>query len=410
MSIVRLIHSLRQRKGRGLLVWAESVEAFTALAPALREFGTRFPRANAYLFGPPSVMKAIAATELPGIPIPQTYRSKLVLNWIFKQSKARVMLVAWPSQDSQLAVSVAHDRSIPVLLCQWSDTTGEALSQSLSAWPQPPSHGFVWDRASAAALRQAGTPETGIFTVESGQTLPRSATEEIVGQLEPLVGGNEEVKLLNRRLASVGRWLAENQDSPAWGWLISRVCRSVRNVAELGAKLKQPETIVCLGNGPSSTDPRLAEIPHDALFRVNHMWAKSGFLDQPDVVFTGSIGTLERVRHRPIFAFQTRDAERRILPKSLLLPRKIEYLVADVLGTMDFGFYGTYKPTNGAVMLATAVALSPKRLVIAGIDLYQHPAAPIPVTQARPMPIRLGTTKKWKRSSFYPCCCDTEES
>ena len=161
-------------------------------------------------------------------------------------------------------------------------------------------------------------------------------------------------------------------------------------MASLRSRLKDPDTIICLGNGPSSEDARLADIDHDALFRVNHMWAKRGFLDQPDVVFTGSIGTLERVRHRTIFAFQTRDAEQRILPKSLILPRRTEYFVAEVLRTMDFDLYGTYKPTNGAVMLATAIALRPKRLVIAGIDLYQHPAGAYPSDTSTPNAYTIG--------------------
>jgi hypothetical protein len=35
-------------------------------------------------------------------------------------------------------------------------------------------------------------------------------------------------------------------------------------------------------------------------------------------------------------------------------------------------------PTNGALMVAIAAALQPKRIVIAGIDLYQHPAGRYP--------------------------------
>lgn len=391
MSVLRLIHSLRQRKGRGILVWAESVEAFAALAPALRAFGKRFPRANVYLFGPPPVMDALPGSGLPGIPVPQTYRSKMVLNWIFKQSKARVLLVAWPSADSELAVSVARDRAIPVILCQWSGRESEETAGALVGdWPKPPSLGFVWDAAAAAALQRFGTPADSVFVVEGGESLSENAATQIVNHLEPLVGGNEEVKLLNRRLATIGRWLSDSQDSPTWGWLVSRKCRSVPSVTALRSRLGEPETIICLGNGPSSEDSRLESIDHDAVFRVNHMWAKRGFLDKPEVVFTGSIGTLERVRHRTIFAFQTREAEQRILPKSLLLPRRTEYFVAEVLRTMDFEFYGNYKPTNGAVMLATAIALRPKRLVIAGIDLFQHPAGAYPSDTSTPNAYTIG--------------------
>jgi hypothetical protein len=36
------------------------------------------------------------------------------------------------------------------------------------------------------------------------------------------------------------------------------------------------------------------------------------------------------------------------------------------------------RPTNGAVMIATAAVLEPARLVIAGMDLFQHPAGAYP--------------------------------
>ena len=36
------------------------------------------------------------------------------------------------------------------------------------------------------------------------------------------------------------------------------------------------------------------------------------------------------------------------------------------------------RPTNGATMLATAVALNPPRIVIAGIDLFADPAGAYP--------------------------------
>ncbi len=42
--------------------------------------------------------------------------------------------------------------------------------------------------------------------------------------------------------------------------------------------------------------------------------------------------------------------------------------------------FPTYRdvPTNGALMIAVAVALTPARLVISGIDLYSHPQGKYP--------------------------------
>ena len=39
-------------------------------------------------------------------------------------------------------------------------------------------------------------------------------------------------------------------------------------------------------------------------------------------------------------------------------------------------------PTNGALMVAVAAALQPKRLVIAGLDLYRHPEGRYPGSTA----------------------------
>jgi hypothetical protein len=46
-----------------------------------------------------------------------------------------------------------------------------------------------------------------------------------------------------------------------------------------------------------------------------------------------------------------------------------------ILGDLD---WDGVRPTNGATMLATAVALQPARLVIAGIDLFEDPAGAYP--------------------------------
>ena len=46
-----------------------------------------------------------------------------------------------------------------------------------------------------------------------------------------------------------------------------------------------------------------------------------------------------------------------------------------ILGDLD---WDGIRPTNGATMLATAVALQPARLIIAGIDLFEDPAGAYP--------------------------------
>ena len=58
------------------------------------------------------------------------------------------------------------------------------------------------------------------------------------------------------------------------------------------------------------------------------------------------------------------------------------------------------RPTNGAVMLATAVALQPSRLVISGVDLFNHPAGSYPGDSTTPNAYSQGheASRNWR------CC------
>ena len=138
--------------------------------------------------------------------------------------------------------------------------------------------------------------------------------------------------------------------------------------AELNDRLGRPATILCLGNGPSSEDPRIPA-EHDCLFRVNWVWRKRGIRTDPRVVFTAD-PDLPPPDRRAILAFPTRaDAERilgdhrraGVLPPAYLVMSEMPGNFVPQTGPI---------PTNGALMLAAAVSLRPARLVIAGIDLY----------------------------------------
>lgn len=168
-------------------------------------------------------------------------------------------------------------------------------------------------------------------------------------------------------------------------WVSFKVER-IDSIDALNQALGRPATILCLGNGPSSEDPEVASVSHDCLFRVNHLWLKRGFLTKPDMVFTGSKPTLAAVRGA-IFGLMTTKAEARLLVRHFLRPslRRVRYATIE-----RFGLYISeprwqgVRPTNGAVMLATAVALQPARLVISGIDLFSHPAGSYPGDRTTP--------------------------
>jgi hypothetical protein len=56
----------------------------------------------------------------------------------------------------------------------------------------------------------------------------------------------------------------------------------------------------------------------------------------------------------------------------------LRYLTAERLGLFDYASAGELGPTNGALMLALAVACEPEELVVAGMDLFRHPSGAYP--------------------------------
>jgi len=155
--------------------------------------------------------------------------------------------------------------------------------------------------------------------------------------------------------------------------------RRIPGLGELARRLGRPRAIVCLGNGPSSEDPRLAARAGDTVFRVNWIWRGRGLFARPDMVFTVD-PDLPRGRPRPVLAFPTAAVARPILGRHALLahpPTAGFTLLEDWLPAAR-PQPGTAYPTNGALMVAVAAALAPDRLTIAGIDLYRHPAGRYP--------------------------------
>ena len=63
----------------------------------------------------------------------------------------------------------------------------------------------------------------------------------------------------------------------------------------------------------------------------------------------------------------------------LSFARPLEYLVVDNLKDIPDCLDGPqHRPTSGAIMLASAVALQPDQLVIAGLDMFRHPEGSYP--------------------------------
>jgi hypothetical protein len=152
----------------------------------------------------------------------------------------------------------------------------------------------------------------------------------------------------------------------------NRSTRRLDSWEDLRSQLRNPKTILCLGNGPSSEDPRLFDIKYDALFRVNFRWLDRGVFTRPDMVFVGSPFTTSRVSSC-VFGFRTIAWESEMMLRHLLLDlslrRLVHFTYERVSPFLNDGAWSC-APTNGALMVATAVGLRPQRLILAGIDLF----------------------------------------
>lgn len=174
--------------------------------------------------------------------------------------------------------------------------------------------------------------------------------------------------------------------SPRWRGVIKWRVRRYRDEQELKERLKSPKVVLCLGNGPSSEDPMLENVRYDALFRVNHSWLKRKVLADPDVVFTGGRPTMRAVR-ASIFGLPTPDSEERLMLVRAYHPLAghTEFFnVGDMTASLGQFDWGHLRPTNGANMIAAAIALKPEKLVVAGIDLFQHPDGSYPGNASTP--------------------------
>jgi 3-deoxy-D-manno-octulosonic-acid transferase len=198
------------------------------------------------------------------------------------------------------------------------------------------------------------------------------ATERTMTALAPLLPGAP-----GRDSPTPLRWwkrpLFAAANSPSGQALLRRCVRRLDTWQEVREQLGDPRTIACLGNGPSSEDPRLAGLAYDCLFRVNWRWLRRGRHTRPAVIFTGDDRTFEHC-YDGLIAFRTIEEETRILCRVLTRPRHWGRgcFTLERLGSFLTRTAWPARPTNGAAMVAAAVALRPARLILAGIDLYWH--------------------------------------
>lgn len=367
--MLRILRALAQhlgfvprRKGKSLLVWGASRQGFARVRPILEQVSERNPRLNVYyLVASPSLRSQLAAEGV----VPDVFAAPARFGpWTdlcLIRSRAQLLLLAdEPDAAGERLMERAVARGLPV-------ATPAVLAPS--ARPGEAAHSEGWRSKVTLPL-----------AFDAGDV----SVTAMADALQPLIAVKRTPRTLAATDGNRPGGLAAGLPSALLAPIFRRKYRSIATLEELKAELDQPETILCLGNGPSSEDPRLAELPYDALFRVNHFWQERGFLTEPQLVFTGLRAAIKAVSDPVIFAFQTREEEAKLMLKCLSLPRRIAFATAERLGVMDFGDFGVFTPTNGAVMLATAVALQPKRLIVAGMDLFQHPAGSYPGDSTTP--------------------------
>ncbi len=146
---------------------------------------------------------------------------------------------------------------------------------------------------------------------------------------------------------------------------------------ELAECLGRPRRILCLGNGPSSEARMLQGFADDTVFRVNWRWRERGLLANPALVFIGDPTTPRHVA-APILGFRTSEEASYVLWRHCLRLPRFRFFIFDDMKDSTGSRGWAARPTNGAIMVATAAALRPRRLTIAGIDLYRHPEGRYP--------------------------------
>lgn len=306
--------------------------------------------------------------------LPPPWNARPFVERFFRQLRPLMIVCIGETHPLRRAtLDHAHEHGIPVILVDAAFAPPPAVLRYLH---------IICARTPAVATQIAamGVAPDVIQITGALDATSDDAVRRIIEALGPTVAaiptppGGMPDRTAPRRMDQLAR--------TALGRLVvaTRRGRQLGTVDALRRRLGQPETILCLGNGPSCEDRRLLELDYDALFRVNWRWLERGVLTRPDMVFVGDLRTTARLRGC-VFGFRTIAWESEVLLRHLLLNgrlRRLEYFTYERVSPLLNEASWPAHPTNGAVMVATAVALQPRRLILAGIDLYLDPRGRYP--------------------------------
>lgn len=384
---------LRRRSGvylnrsrRSVWLHARDPEAFAAASPLIKWIREAIPTERLLLSSSsPRTCRWLSERYPNDNVLPPPWRPRAFVGRFFRQLRP-LMLICVGGADGIGVPVLARARleRVPVALVDVVEIPSPAilalldrvcvrtpaLADAVAGQGVPREHIHV-----TGALGEGGAPGAGTFADPSHRTI--AAIEPLIAALPPPPVGMSD-RTAPRRMDALARSL------PGRLVVATRRGRRCDGWDELAERLGRPETILCLGNGPSSEDPGIEGVAHDALFRVNWRWRDRGLLTHPDMVFVGDLRTTSRVRGC-VFGFRTIAWESEVLLREIVLHgrlRRLEYFTYERASPFLNDDRWPAHPTNGVLMVATAAALKPRRLVVAGIDLYLDPRGRYPGDRA----------------------------
>lgn len=376
MGFKKLIASLgfiTMRPERSLVFMGREAAAFEALSTVIEELQRRDSRMRIVLSSPDVATLAWLTARFPGLlslapPLPNRLSAEIYLRrlkvrgFVFIESDL-------PTRSSHLIAALKRS-AIGILTVTGRDAAKLPQQDAVSA-------------ASEALVCVCKSPnESSLPAHVTGMTSADLADRLGVMLARDLKALREPNMLLRAAAAVPAKLVA----SPRWRHRVSWRLKRYDSISALKQRLGSPRVIMCLGNGPSSEESVLATLHKDSLFRVNNKWCGRQFLTRADVVFAGGKPTFRSISDC-VFGVPTSEAERSLLlvrSYNLLLQRLEYFNVLDMAPMVGQYHWGHLRPTNGACMLATAVALAPDKIIVAGIDLFQHPAGSYPGNSAVP--------------------------
>ncbi|MDB5988577.1 MAG: hypothetical protein JWR16_3630 [Nevskia sp.] len=354
---LRYLGAIPRLPSRSVTFWVADVQLLPAAVVLARCIQQRFPRVLVVFVQPDDADRA------HGFPVfSAPLRVPLLVRWFQNRLRTQTLILAGQPPDvAANPIRAAYVRGASLVLLRGGAARSSAEASAAGDWTR------LLD----------GVIDAEVLPAHAHLTLAPAASAT-TNLLDRLVTRSRKRTMAQRGSLTPGASLLRFLQQPILRKFVGFKFREYRSIDQLRQALGRPTSILCLGNGPSSEDPELLKLQFDRLFRVNLCWLQRGFLTAPDVVFTGLVDAVEKLRPTAGFVFGTIQSEETILSRSLVSAQRLRYATAERLGFIEGAQPESLAPTNGALMLAIAVALQPARLIVGGIDLYQHPAGAYP--------------------------------